>query len=297
MGAQVFNPLLGIGTIALVLTAIASPNPARAGIPGLWQPSGRGAVETDPFAPPAVPPIGEARLYLPDPAPPPPPVFPKSAPKTRTFTIPARYYGAIVNRIYPKRGERVIALTFDDGPWPDTDRVLAVLRSHRVRATFFFLGQNLPLYPEIARRVVADGHAVGNHTWTHPYHALDGATAAREIDDTARHIAELTGAPLLIFRPPGGILDNGSADYARRKNYVVVMWSIDTHDYQQPPAATLADRVLSRAHPGAIVLMHDGGGDRSRTVEALETIIAELKNRGYRFVTVPELLEMDSESP
>lgn len=296
MGVQVFNPILGIGPIALgMLTAIASPEPARADIPGLWRPSGPEAVETDPFAAPAVPPLGEGRLYLPNPAPPSPPVFPKSAPKTRTFTIPARYYGAIVNRVYPKQGERVVALTFDDGPWPDTDRVLAVLRRHGVRATFFFLGQNLPRYPDIARRVVADGHAVGNHTWNHPYQALDGAAAAREIDETARHIAELTGTPLLIFRPPGGILDNGAVDYARRKNYVVVMWSIDTQDYQQPSAATLADRVLTQAHPGAIVLMHDGGGNRGRTVEALGTIIAGLKARGYRFVTVPELLEMDGE--
>ncbi|MGC9525295.1 MAG: polysaccharide deacetylase family protein [Limnospira sp.] len=296
MGAKVLTQLLRIGPIALgILMAIAFPQPTRAGILGLWQPSAPEANETDPL--PAVPPLGDPRLYLPQPAPLSPPVFPKSAPKTRTFTIPARYYGAIVNRVYPRQGERVIALTFDDGPWPDTEKVLEVLRRHGVRATFFFLGQNLPLYPEIARQVVTDGHAVGNHTWNHPYHALDGATAALEINDTARHIAELTGTPLLIFRPPGGILDNGAADYARRKNYVVVMWSIDTQDYQQPPAATLADRVLTQAHPGAIVLMHDGGGNRSRTVEALATIIAGLKAQGYRFVTVPELLEMDSESP
>jgi peptidoglycan/xylan/chitin deacetylase (PgdA/CDA1 family) len=294
MGAKIFKQLLGIWPIALgIVAAIASPNPARAGIPGLWQPSGPQAIETDPFAEPAVPPLGEARLYLPKPAP--PPVFPKAAPKPRSLSIPTRYYGAIVNRVRPADEERVIALTFDDGPWPDTERVLAVLRRHQVRATFFFLGQNLPLYPDIARRVVEDGHAVGNHTWNHPYHALDEATAAREIDETARHIADLTGTPLLMFRPPGGILDNGSADYARRKNYVVVMWSIDTHDYQQPAAATLADRILSQAHPGAIVLMHDGGGDRSRTVEALSIAIAGLKERGYRFVTVPELLEMDSD--
>jgi len=98
----------------------------------------------------------------------------------------------------------------------------------------------------------------------------------------------------LLFRPPGGRLNNGFADYAKKKNYVVVMWSIDPKDFSQPPAAAIARSVLSRATSGAIVLLHDGGGDRQQTVEAVSVIIPKLKQQGYRFVTVPQLLQMQA---
>jgi len=93
----------------------------------------------------------------------------------------------------------------------------------------------------------------------------------------------------LIISPPGGRLNNGLADYAKKKNYVVVLWSIAPKDFLQPPASAIAPRVLSQAKPGAIVLMHDGGGNRKHSVEALSAIIPQLKQQGYRFVTVPQL--------
>lgn len=233
---------------------------------------------------PEIPPLDEPSIYLPKPS--------KPEPLPGSANIPQRYQGTTIDRVDVSHDEKLIALTFDDGPWPDTPKILDILRQYNVRATFFFLGQNLPRYPEIAQQVVKEGHAIGNHTWNHHYKPMNFETAAAEIDNTSAVIERLTGEKTRLFRPPGGILNNGVADYAKSKNYVVVMWSIDTKDYLQPAATILANRVLNSAHSGAIVLMHDGGGSRRRTVEALPLIITGLKQQGYRLVTVPQLLEM-----
>ena len=197
-----------------------------------------------------------------------------------------------------KDSEKVIALTVDDGPWPETtEQMLDIFKQNDVKATFFGIGKSLESSPEIGRRVVAEGHAIGNHTWHHPYNRMDAATAANEIDRTARLIYETTGVKTTFFRPPGGVLNNGLAKYAKEQNYSVVMWSVtsaDTDPRAQPEA--FVENVLKGAKPGAIVLMHDGGGDRSRTVKALPEMIAGLKKEGYRFVTIPELLEMQQQA-
>jgi chitin deacetylase len=173
-------------------------------------------------------------------------------------------------------------------------KILAVLQKHNAVATFFCLGANLRENPEIAKQVVKAGNAIGNHTWHHFYHNVTEKTASDEIDNTGVHIYRSTGAKSLLFRPPGGRLNNGFADYAKKKNYVVVMWSIDPKDFLQPPAAAITRSVLSQATSGAIVLLHDGGGDRQQTVEAVSVIIPKLKQQGYRFVTVPQLLQMQA---
>jgi peptidoglycan/xylan/chitin deacetylase (PgdA/CDA1 family) len=126
---------------------------------------------------------------------------------------------------------------------------------------------------------------------------MDAVTAADEIDRTAKLIYKTTGVKTSFFRPPGGVLNNGLAKYAKQQNYAVVVWSVtstDTDPRAQPSA--FVNNVLKGAKPGAIVLMHDGGGDRSRTVKALPEIIAGLKKQGYRFVMIPELLEMQGQS-
>jgi tRNA(Ile)-lysidine synthase TilS/MesJ len=122
---------------------------------------------------------------------------------------------------------------------------------------------------------------------------MNKATAAREIDDTADLIYKTTGVKSLYFRPPGGILTNGVADYAKKKNYAVIMWSNDSIDYRRSPAKRLVNNVMRRINPTEIVLMHDGGGNRSETVKALPEIISRFKKLGYKFVTIPELLEME----
>ncbi|MHC5743864.1 MAG: polysaccharide deacetylase family protein [Nostoc sp.] len=211
-----------------------------------------------------------------------------------TFTVPDRFQGKTVYKVQPSNNEKVIALSIDDGPWPKTTlEMLDILKQNDVKATFFWVGQALQANPDLAKREVAEGHAIGNHTWHHWYRRMDEATAKSEIDRTADLIYKTTGVKTSLFRPPGGFLNNGLAAYAKSQKDAVIMWSLtsaDTDPHAKPQA--FVNNVLKGAKPGFIVLMHDGGGDRHRTVEALPQIINGLKQQGYRFVTIPELLKM-----
>ena len=213
------------------------------------------------------------------------------------FSAPQRFQGQVVYQAHLSGGEKVIALTFDDGPWEQTPEILGILKEMDVKATFFWIGKNVQTYPEIAKQVVAAGHAIGNHTWDHPTHSMDRATAAEQIDSTNDRIFETAAVKTALFRPPGGALDNGLADYARNSQDMVVMWSVDTRDWQPSTSVQmLVSTVLNNAKPGSIVLMHDGGGNRWRTVQALPAIIAGLREQGYKLVTVPELLEIEDKA-
>lgn len=210
------------------------------------------------------------------------------------FTVPAKYQAKTIYKVEPSNKEKVIALTIDDGPWPKTTaEMLDILKRNNVKATFFWVGSALQENPEIAKRVVAEGHAIGNHTWHHWYRKMDEATAKSEIEKTNELIYKTTGVKTSFFRPPGGYLNNGLAAYAKSQKNSVVMWSVTSAD-TDPRAKyqVFVKNVIRDAKPGAIVLMHDGGGNRYRTVKALPEIISGLKQQGYRFVTVPELLEM-----
>ena len=210
------------------------------------------------------------------------------------FTVPAKYQAKTIYKVEPSNKEKVIALTIDDGPWPKTTaEMLDILKGNNVKATFFWVGSALQENPEIAKRVVAEGHAIGNHTWHHWYRKMDEATAKSEIEKTNELIYKTTGVKTSFFRPPGGYLNNGLAAYAKSQKNSVVMWSVTSAD-TDPRAKyqVFVKNVIRDAKPGAIVLMHDGGGNRYRTVKALPEIISGLKQQGYRFVTVPELLEM-----
>jgi peptidoglycan-N-acetylglucosamine deacetylase len=222
----------------------------------------------------------------------------KSQPPTKnenlTFTVPAKYQATTIYKIEPSNKEKIIALTIDDGPWPKTTvEMLDILKQNDVKATFFWVGSALQENPEIAKRVVAEGHAIGNHTWHHWYRKMDETTAKSEIEKTNELIYKTTGVKTSFFRPPGGYLNNGLAAYAKSQKNSVVMWSLTSAD-TDPRAKyqVFIKNVLRDAKPGAIVLMHDGGGNRERTVKALPEIINGLKQQGYKFVTIPELLEM-----
>jgi peptidoglycan-N-acetylglucosamine deacetylase len=219
------------------------------------------------------------------------PSLPKS--QNLSFLAPEKFQGKIVYKSEVPNNEKVIALTFDDGPWKETTpQMLDILKQNNIKATFFWVGTSIQENPEIAKRVVAEGHAIANHTWHHLYKQMDTATAKSEIDKTAELIYKTTGAKTNLFRPPGGYLNNGLAAHAKSQNYAVVMWSQTSAD-TDPKAKyeVFVKNVLRDAKPGSIVLMHDGGGDRRRTVQALPKIINGLKEKGYRFVTVPEILE------
>ena len=210
------------------------------------------------------------------------------------FTVPAKYQAKTIYKVEPSNKEKVIALTIDDGPWPKTTaEMLDILKRNNVKATFFWVGSALQENPEIAKRVVAEGHAIGNHTWHHWYRKMDEATAKSEIEKTNELIYKTTGVKTSFFRPPGGYLNNGLAAYAKSQKNSVVMWSVTSAD-TDPRAKyqVFVKNVIRDAKPGALVLMHDGGGNRYRPVKALPEIISGLKQQGYRFVTVPELLEM-----
>ncbi|MEH2363991.1 polysaccharide deacetylase family protein [Nostoc sp.] len=211
-----------------------------------------------------------------------------------TFTVPAKFQGKTVYQVHPRNDEKVIALGIDDGPWPKTTlEMLDILKQNDVKVTFFWVGQALKANPDLAKREVAQGHAIGNHTWHHWYRRMDEATAKSEIDRTTDLIYKTTGVKTALFRPPGGFLNNGLAAYAKSQKDAVIMWSVtsaDTDPHAKPQA--FVNNVLKGAKPGSIVLMHDGGGDRQRTVQALPQIINGLKEQGYRFVTIPELLKM-----
>ncbi|MBW4645086.1 MAG: polysaccharide deacetylase family protein [Goleter apudmare HA4340-LM2] len=213
--------------------------------------------------------------------------------KGLSSTVPARFQGATIADAKLAKDQKVIALTFDDGPWPQTTvQVLDILKQNDVKGTFFVVGQNVKNYPDLMKRIVADGHGIGNHTWHHWYHAMNPQTAAYEVENTTNLIYKTTGVKTGLFRPPGGMMHNGVAAYARNSKYAVVMWSSDSIDYSRPSVPKLINNVFRQAKPGGIVLMHDGGGNRSQTVQALPTIIENFRKQGYSFVTVSELLEM-----
>lgn len=227
----------------------------------------------------------------------PPPLYPEARPQPTDpwadLKVANVFDARIVRRVKPAEEARLVALTFDDGPWPGaTPAVLEILAHEGVRATFFWIGQQLERYPDLARQVVTEGHAVGNHTYSHRSAASPLEVAAQEIERTSALIERVTGVRTTLFRPPGGHLENGLVKYALERGYVVVMWSALSGDTDPKySAAEIVNNVLGRVRAGSIVLLHDGGGDRSRTLAALPELIERLRAEGYRFVTVPQLLE------
>jgi peptidoglycan/xylan/chitin deacetylase (PgdA/CDA1 family) len=185
----------------------------------------------------------------------------------------------------PKR-VGTIYLTFDDGPvdpqW--TPQVLEALAPYDAKATFFVLGALAERFPELIEDQVEAGHAVANHTFDH--HTLDGIGREaffNEIQKTEEILGEKAAKCL---RPPYGATDAYTRTYLAELGYELVLWNIDTEDWRQPGAEAIASAVVDQAHPGAIVLFHDGGGDRSQTVEALGTILETLSSQGYVFEVV-----------
>jgi peptidoglycan-N-acetylglucosamine deacetylase len=213
------------------------------------------------------------------------------------FDVPKNFQAKTIKDAPVPVSSKVIALTFDDGPWPETtEQILATLKQENVKATFYMIGQPLISFPEIGKKVLAEGHAIANHTMHHWYHKMSPLVAQREIEDTAKIIKEVLNVETAYFRPPGGALNNGLVAYAQKHNQSVNMWSVDTGDSRpkRPTPEAMVKTVLAQATPGGIVLMHDGGGSHGNTAKAVPQIIAKLRAEGYKFVTIPELLEISS---
>jgi peptidoglycan/xylan/chitin deacetylase (PgdA/CDA1 family) len=214
-----------------------------------------------------------------------------------TYTIPEQFQGKTVKEVSLPGEQKVIAFTFDDGPWPKSTRqVLDILKDNNIKATFFWVGYALKNQKDIGKEVVNEGHVIANHTWSHRYHKYSAAGAAEEIESNNKLIEEVTGVESPLFRPPGGVLDNGLLDYAFKQNHVNILWSVDSQDWKAS-SDKIIDNVLKQAKSGGIILMHDGGGNRSATVKALPIVIKKLKEQGYTFVTVPELLKLADQKP
>ncbi len=190
------------------------------------------------------------------------------------------------------RGRRV-ALTYDDGPSAQTPAFLSELQRLGVPATFFMIGREVQALPAIARQVLADGNAIGDHSWNHANLAGGGPAATDQLIRTNAAIRRATGFTPCLFRPPYRATGPDLVTRVREQGMTSVLWSVDPSDWARPGTDAIIARVLAQAGPGAIILSHDGGGDRSQTLAALPLIVSALRARGYTFVTVPELLGYD----
>ena len=182
--------------------------------------------------------------------------------------------------------DRVVALTFDDGPsleW--TPFVLAILRTFDAKATFCMVGYNLQRYPDLVRQIAIEGHTLCNHTARHrvvDHSSVEEITG--EITGGAEGIRALTGQDAQFFRAPGGRTSADVIDVAHNHGERVLGWNVDPQDYRRPPPDVLRDRILSAVKPGSVVILHDGGGDRSHTVAMLTELLLLLKADGYNIV-------------
>ncbi|HEX3434823.1 MAG TPA: polysaccharide deacetylase family protein [Solirubrobacteraceae bacterium] len=187
-----------------------------------------------------------------------------------------------------------VALTFDDGPGPYTPGVLDVLERERVPATFFIVGQEVPDFRAAAEREVRAGFEIGDHTENHPMLAhLSAHDQHEQLFEQAARIELLGGRKPRLFRPPYGSFNATTFRLLHQMRLLMVLWSVDTDDYERPGVEVIVQRALEGAKPGAIILMHDAGGDRSQTIAALPEVIRRIRARGLHLVTVAQLLADD----
>lgn len=198
----------------------------------------------------------------------------------------------------PDDGSKVIALTFDDGPSSYTQRYLDILDKYGARATFFCLGSAAAANPDLVKAIEDQGSQVASHTQNHQQlTTLDAATLHSEVTDAFSAIAS-SGAPATtVLRPPYGDFNNDTWLASGATLSASVIWNLDSEDWRLPGADAIVSNCTNGAYSGAIVLMHDGGGNRDQDLEALPRIIEALQARGYKFVTINELMAMDSRIP
>ena len=213
-----------------------------------------------------------------------------------TMSPTSQLYGRTFIGLGP--GSRLLALTYDDGPNdPYTWRMLEVLERHGVKATFFLIGQYVQQKPEIARAVVAAGHAIGSHTWSHPNLIFEPvAELRRQLVQTRQAILDATGVETKIFRPPFGGRRPATLRTVRAFGLQTVMWNVTCYDWKAKSAEEIVDRAVRRIRGGDVILLHDGshvrmGAKRSRSVEATDRIVTRYLGAGYEFVKIPEMME------
>ena len=212
---------------------------------------------------------------------------------SRTF----QFFGGLVHRV--ETSEKVVALTFDDGPDPaGTQQVLDTLAARDVKATFFVMGRDLAKHPELGRRIAEAGHELGNHTYSHE--RMVGVTpefVAREVEDTDALIRQAGYRGDIHFRPPNGKKLFALPYYLEQHDRTTVMWDVEPDSAGTPGEDQVVSETLAQAKPGSIVLLHPMYAGRDQTRRALGPIIDGLRERGFRFVTVSALLASATPAP
>lgn len=185
-----------------------------------------------------------------------------------------------------------VTLTFDDGPNPPyTSQVLTILQRYRIPATFFDVGRQVQAYPDLVRQEYISGHSVGNHTWGHANLShLSELSIIWQLTTDEDIIKRIIGVPPTFFRPPYGAFNALTLKNINDFGLICVLWNVDPIDWSRPGVSTIVKRVLYQTRDGSIILLHDGGGDRAQTVAALPIIIKSLQQRGFRFVSLQQLI-------
>lgn len=218
-------------------------------------------------------------------------ILPELDPARTVFLVRNAHHHHLVTQV-DTGGDKVVALTFDDGPDPRfTPDVLDILSRNRVRATFFVIGESVERFPGLVEQAVLEGHEIENHTWSHP--ELDRGEQVSfyaELERCDRIVTEVAGRKPIYFRPPKRLYNQEVIETAQLNDYHVVLWTVGLENRRDRTETDVVRRVVKKVRPGAIILAHDGCLDRRLTVQALPLLIRELKAKGYRLVTLKELM-------
>jgi peptidoglycan/xylan/chitin deacetylase (PgdA/CDA1 family) len=216
-----------------------------------------------------------------------PSASPVPSPETPSTAVkPATWFSVNVDGPY-------IAMTFDDGPSPETTpRLLDILKERNIKATFFMIGQNAERNPAIVKRILAEGHEIGNHSWTHPQLSkLSDDRVTEEINKTQDAIKNASGYTPVLLRPPYGAITARQKEWIEKQfGLSVIIWSVDPFDWKRPGASVIEQRILAGARPGAIILSHD---IHKQTIDAMPATLDALAAKGFKFVTVSQLIAMN----
>lgn len=219
-----------------------------------------------------------------------PPAYVNQGLRNPNMNLPSQFNGQTVTHSRGLSTNPYVAMTFDDGPHPqNTPRLLDILRTRNIKATFYVIGGNVNRYPHIVRRIVAEGHEIGNHTYTHrKLTSLSDSEVRSEMRRTEDAIVNAAGVKPRTMRPPyGALLTRQRGMIFSDFTYPTIMWSVDPNDWKRPGPSVVQSRILSGAHNGAIILAHDL---HAPTVDAMPGTFDGLLSKGYQFITVSQLL-------